>query len=98
MVKHTQTIRRQKPTNCLSVFDRFVGLAFKGLKQNIFHERLTLLEFTLALVVLFRSFPSKQDVDVLRAMGNVTCDPMEYPYLTRWKRYMESFPSMTINR
>ena len=32
MVKHTQTIRRQEPTNCLVVFDRFVGLAFKGLK------------------------------------------------------------------
>ena len=31
MVKHTQTIRRQQPTNCLSVFDHFVGLAVKGL-------------------------------------------------------------------
>ena len=31
MVKHTQTIRRQQPTNCLSVFDHFVGLPLKGL-------------------------------------------------------------------
>ena len=31
MVKHTQTIRRQLPTNCLSVFDHFVGLALKVL-------------------------------------------------------------------
>ena len=31
MVKHIQTIRRQKPTNCVSVFDNFVGLALKGL-------------------------------------------------------------------
>ena len=31
MVKHTQTIRQQQPTNCLSVFDYFVGLALKGL-------------------------------------------------------------------
>ena len=31
MVKHTQTVRRQKPTNCLSVFDHFVELAIKGL-------------------------------------------------------------------
>ena len=30
MVKQTQTIRRQQPKNCLSVFDHFVGLAFKG--------------------------------------------------------------------
>ena len=27
---NTQTIRRQQPTNCLSVFDHFVGSAFKG--------------------------------------------------------------------
>ena len=33
MVRHTQTIRRLQPTNCLSVFDPFVGLALKGLKS-----------------------------------------------------------------
>ena len=32
MVKHTQTIRWQQPTNCFSVFDDFVRLALKGLK------------------------------------------------------------------
>ena len=31
MVKHTQTIRRLLPTNCLSVFDHFVKSALKGL-------------------------------------------------------------------
>ena len=31
MVKHTQTIRRLLLTNCLSVFDHFVGLELKGL-------------------------------------------------------------------
>ena len=31
MVKHTQTICRLLPMNCLSVFDYFVGLALKGL-------------------------------------------------------------------
>ena len=31
MVKHTQTICRQKMTNSLRVFDHFVGLALKGL-------------------------------------------------------------------
>ena len=31
MVKHTQIIRQKKPTNCLSVFDYFMGLALKGL-------------------------------------------------------------------
>ena len=32
MVKYTQTIRQQYPTNFLSVFDYFVGLALKGLR------------------------------------------------------------------
>ena len=32
MVKHTQTIHRLLPTNCLSVFDHFVGLALEGLR------------------------------------------------------------------
>ena len=31
MAKHTQTIRRLLLTNCLSVFDHFVGLTLKGL-------------------------------------------------------------------
>ena len=37
MVKNTQTIHRQQPMNCLSlsVFGDFVGLALKGLIQNI---------------------------------------------------------------
>ena len=30
MVKHTQTIRQLLATNCLSVFDHFVGLVPKG--------------------------------------------------------------------
>ena len=34
MVKHTQTIRRKKFTNCLSVFDHFVRLALKGLTHR----------------------------------------------------------------
>ena len=32
---NTQTIRRQQPTNCLSVFDHFVGLALKGLDWSV---------------------------------------------------------------
>ena len=35
MIKHTQTIGQQKLTSCLSVFDNFVGLALKGLIQNV---------------------------------------------------------------
>ena len=36
MVKHTQTNFREEPTNSLSVFDQFVGLAIKGLSFWIF--------------------------------------------------------------
>ena len=31
-IKHTQTITWLLPTNCLSVFDHFVGLTLKGLR------------------------------------------------------------------
>ena len=33
MVKHIQTIRQQQPTSRFRVFDHFVWLALKGLKQ-----------------------------------------------------------------
>ena len=33
MAKHSHTNRRQQPTNCLSVFNHFVGLALKGLRS-----------------------------------------------------------------
>ena len=36
IVKHTQTIRRQQPTNCLSVFDHFLGLVLEGLICSFF--------------------------------------------------------------
>ena len=35
MVKHAQAICREQPTNCLSVFDHFMGLALKGLRQTL---------------------------------------------------------------
>ena len=45
IVKHTQTIRRQKPTNYLSASDYFVGLANKGLGLKLWylfrHKKLT---------------------------------------------------------
>ena len=35
MVKHTQTIHRLLPTNCLSLFDHLMGLVPKGLILNL---------------------------------------------------------------
>ena len=44
MVKDTQSIRRQKPTSCLSVFDHFVGLTFKGLTHGLITQLLKIKE------------------------------------------------------
>ena len=52
MVKHTQTIRGQQPTNYLSVFDHFVRLALKGLSKtykNIQNLNNSSLQFTVVL-------------------------------------------------
>ena len=35
MAEHTQTIRWQQPTNCLSVFDHRVGLALQELTASL---------------------------------------------------------------
>ena len=32
MFKQSQTIRRQQPKSCCSIFDHFVGLVLKGLR------------------------------------------------------------------
>ena len=34
---NTQTILRLLPTNCLNVFDHFVGMTLKGLKTKLFN-------------------------------------------------------------
>ena len=39
MVKYTQSIRRLLPTNCLSVFDHFVGLALKVSKAVVTQKK-----------------------------------------------------------
>ena len=44
MVRHTPTIRRQKPTNCLSVFDHVVGVALKGLTMPPVLGKITIFD------------------------------------------------------
>ena len=39
-MKHTQTIRWQQSTNCLNVFNHFVGLVLKELKLVAAYEKL----------------------------------------------------------
>ena len=43
--KHTQTTPRQKRTNCLSVFDHFVGLTLKWLSYTV-NRRIKQILFT----------------------------------------------------
>ena len=49
MVKHIQTIRRQIADELLSVFDHFVGLALKGVKEKfeVDLSSKTLYEYTI---------------------------------------------------
>ena len=59
MVKHTYTIRRQQPMNCLSVFDHFVGLWLKELNHALTLNK-HLEKNTVDIWVLeFKSGPSK---------------------------------------
>ena len=48
MIKHTQTIGRQKPANCLSVFDHFVGLALKGLRHKFLIQNINKMNYVLS--------------------------------------------------
>ena len=49
MVKHTQTIRLQQSTNCLSVFGHFVGLGLKELTWRKFGEELKIYIYVVIL-------------------------------------------------
>ena len=54
MVKHTQTIYQLLPTNHLSVFDHFVGLALKGLRfsNSVFQQYLNNYLNSLKVLIL----------------------------------------------
>ena len=53
MAKHIQTICRQYPSNCLSVFDQFMGLVFKWLKAILSSLKLShLLKYLLFMLNL----------------------------------------------
>ena len=55
MAKHTQIIRRLLPTNCLSVFEHFVGLALKGLRnKNLFEVAVNEVSVEVICVELFK--------------------------------------------
>ena len=51
MVKHTQTIRRQQLTNCFSVFDHFLKLVLKGLREKQFLRYFSELNMTVSCFI-----------------------------------------------
>ena len=85
MVKHTQTIRQQQPTNCLSVFDHFMGLALEGLKipQNFF-EALTRTSFFLRdfLRLLFLLGPN-----ILAIIGPISISYINFIFTCKRKSF-----------
>ena len=72
MVKHTQVIRRQKPTNCLSVFDHFLGLTVKVLKNicKVSDEYIPIKLFGVPLIcAIAELFPSISEVGSLASQN-----------------------------
>ena len=67
MVKHTQTIRQQKPTNCLRVFDQFVGLALKGLNCQ---KKLK--------IILIRILKFDDVIETNHVISHIFCFSMSY--------------------
>ena len=60
IIKHTQTIGRPLPTNCLILFDHFVGFALKGLTLCLFsYEVKTLWASGLGNYFVFKRFAFK---------------------------------------
>ena len=55
MVKNTQTIRRQQPTNCLSVFDSFVGLVLIGLSERIHLQKCKYLKCRNYFLLIYKN-------------------------------------------
>ena len=70
MIKHTQIIRRLLPTNCLSVFDHFVGLSLKVLKPRAVYEKMNRNDANIyALSILDRYEYRRDDLDDLCLAG-----------------------------
>ena len=57
MVKYIETTRRLLPTNCLSVFDHFVGLALTGLILEILLPDLICLKLSIKIPDFINFFP-----------------------------------------
>ena len=82
MVKHVQTIRLQKPTNCLSVFDHFVGLSLNRLRNVVL---LVSFLFSKHGLINFRLWRSCNSI-----FGYVFKVKFDTDFL-QWKRFLYNF-------
>ena len=82
MIKHTLTIHRLLSTNCLSVFDHYVGLALKGLIVTIFKIAFNLVRLHFKLLNEFQH----QCYIGLRKIQNFSTmlDRIVYLQLKKW--------------
>ena len=64
MVKHTQRIRRLLPTNCLSVFDHFVGLALKELTKRVAEIKREPLQYIYIYILYTHSILMLTSIDL----------------------------------
>lgn len=47
-------------------------------------------------IFIYGDYPSKQDVDVLRAVGDSIIEPLQFPHIHKWKKYIDTFPNKEI--
>ena len=87
MVKYSQTIRRQKPTNYLKVFDHFVGLALKGL-ISLFVDL-----WTMYIAILFSYSINKLNLEIMNK--NDGCSSLLGMEIWSWK-YCLNFKARQI--
>ena len=72
MGKHTQAIRRQKPTNCLSVLDHFMGLVLKEFNASFhtyFETRKNIFSLLHGVSVLLVYNQNNLDLNFLLYLG-----------------------------
>ena len=91
MVKHIQTIRRQRPSNCLSVFDNFVGLPLEGLRntENISALYISILHYL--IIISHQSLCGYLLNDERPARSYFYGISNSEPYLEHLKIYEEMF-------
>ena len=99
IAKHTQRIRRLLPTNCLSVFDPFVGLVLKRLTVNsgvyIFEfEHMKTINWTHFTPIFHfcTSWKRQQTSDFLKFSGGIKIEHLakisRICYCWLWKYYL----------